>query len=270
MTLVLGATAVLVYLATTANLYHQVRGGSALEKPQAWLLGLIGLALLLHLASVHPIVFSPLGYDFSFFPVASLIFLIISFVGWLTLLGRQPVHSLLIVLFPLTAIAITCSLLFQSNYTPRTELSGGVAAHVLLSIVSVGLLTVAAIQALMLLVQMQALKQRQTHGMIDALPPLLTMESLLFRLLWAGFICLSAGLLMGGIYVEDLFAQHLLHKTVFSMCAWCVFAGLLWGRHQMGWSGRKAVNWTLAGLVLLAVGFFGSKLVLELILQKPA
>jgi len=47
-----------------------------------------------------------------------------------------------------------------------------------------------------------------------------------------------------------------------------VFAVLLWGRWQRGWRGRIAVRYTLAGFLLLMLGYFGSKVVLELILHR--
>lgn len=273
MVFIFGCLAVLAYLLASAALLGKVRspghnseiGDGALAK----LLPLLVIAAVaLHLFTVYPQIVSAGGFNFSFFHIASLIFLIVSGLGLMTLLGKQPVHSLLLLLFPLAALAIACSLAFTSQYTPRSELSTGMAAHVLLSVVSMGLLTVAALQALLLLLQMQQLKQRNTSGLIESLPPLQTMEQLLFRVLWVGFICLSIALLLGGIYVEDLFAQHLVHKTVFSISAWVVFAVLLWGRYQLGWRGRTAVQWTLLGLGLLALGFFGTKLVLELILQR--
>ncbi|MFK8020995.1 MAG: inner membrane protein YpjD [Pseudomonadales bacterium] len=264
-----GAGAILAYLASTVNILLRVRNSEQAAQSQQPLFALIGVALLLHITSLYPMVISESGYDFSFFPVSSLIFFIICLIGWLTLLSRQPLNSLLLVLLPLAAITIAAALLFNSNYTPRTDLPAGVAAHVLLSIVSVGLFTIAALQALLMKLQMQQLKERHTTGIIEALPPLQSMELVLFNVLWAGFFCLSAGLILGGIYVEDLFAQHLAHKTAFSICAWFVFASVLWGRHRLGWRGRIAVNWTLVGLALLTAGFFGTKLVLELILQGP-
>jgi len=66
----------------------------------------------------------------------------------------------------------------------------------------------------------------------------------------------------------DEFAQHLVHKTVLSIAAWIVFAVLLWGRWRFGWRGRTAIRWTISGFVTLMLAFLGTKLVLELILQR--
>ncbi len=262
-----GLAAIAFYLASSADLFRRVRKGFVPNRPWGLSIVFVSLALVLHASTAYPLVVSEQGYNFSFFQISSLIFLAISFMGLLTLLSKQPVHSLLLVLFPFAAIAIACSLFLSSNYTPRLDMQPGVAAHVLLSVVSLGLLTAAAIQSLLLYVQMQQLKHRQTRGVIEALPPLQTMEWLLFKILLAGLVCLSLALVLGGIYVDDLFAQHLAHKTVFSIASWLVFAALLWGRYQLGWRGLTAVKMTLTGLILLTIGFFGTKLVLEMILR---
>jgi len=68
--------------------------------------------------------------------------------------------------------------------------------------------------------------------------------------------------------LQDMFAQHLVHKTILSISAWLVFVTLIWGRWRYGWRGRMAIRWTLSGLFTLLLAYFGSKLVLELILNR--
>ena len=53
------------------------------------------------------------------------------------------------------------------------------------------------------------------------------MTALLFTLVKLGFVLLTVSLLSGFLFVNDLFAQHLAHKTVFSMAAWVVFGVLI-------------------------------------------
>ena len=94
------------------------------------------------------------------------------------------------------------------------------------------------------------------------------MESLLFQMIAIGFAILSLALLSGVLFLEDIFAQHLVHKTVLSLAAWLVFAVLLWGRFRFGWRGRTAIRWTLGGFAVLLLAYFGSKFVLELVLMR--
>ena len=94
------------------------------------------------------------------------------------------------------------------------------------------------------------------------------MEDLLFKLIPAGFALLTVSLLSGIVFIDDIFAQHLVHKTILSILAWLIFGVLLWGRWRYGWRGSLAVRLTLVGIVLLMLSYFGSKLVLEVILGK--
>jgi len=93
-------------------------------------------------------------------------------------------------------------------------------------------------------------------------------ENLMFRLVAAGFVLLTATLLSGVLFVENLFAQHLVHKTALSIAAWVVFGTLLIGRWRFGWRGRRAVRLLLSGMAVLLLAFFGSKFVLELLLAR--
>ncbi len=83
-----------------------------------------------------------------------------------------------------------------------------------------------------------------------------------------GFVLLSIAQATGFMFLEDMFAQHLAHKTLLSVAAWVVFGVLLWGRFRFGWRGRTALRWTLAGFVVLMLAYFGSKFVLEVVLKK--
>ena len=100
------------------------------------------------------------------------------------------------------------------------------------------------------------------------LPPLQTMERLLFQLIFFGFFLLSLTLVSGLLFVDNLFAQHLVHKTVLSFCAWLTFGLLLYGRLRHGWRGRTAVRWALSGYTVLVLAYFGSKLILEQVLGR--
>jgi ABC-type uncharacterized transport system permease subunit len=84
----------------------------------------------------------------------------------------------------------------------------------------------------------------------------------------AGFVLLTLALISGFAFLDDMFAQHLVHKTVLSTLAWLIFGGLLIGRFRYGWRGRTAITWTLSGFGVLILAYFGSKAVLELILQR--
>ncbi len=141
-------------------------------------------------------------------------------------------------------------------------------AHILLSALAAGLLSVAAILVLLLAAQSARLRQRRPLGLLAALPPMETLESAVFRAVLGGFVLLSLSLLSGFLFIQNLFAQHLVHKTVLSIVAWCIFGTLLLGRHRFGWRGRQALRFLLAGYVTLALAYFGSRFVLEGLLGR--
>ncbi len=148
------------------------------------------------------------------------------------------------------------------------ELSVGLESHIVLSILAYSLLSIAAVQSILLFIQDARLRQHHPAGFIRSLPPLETMEGLLFKIIALGFLMLSLSLLSGLIYLEDMFAQHLVHKTILSIIAWGLFAILLFGRWRFGWRGQIAIRWTITAFVVLMLAYFGSKFVIELILQR--
>ena len=140
--------------------------------------------------------------------------------------------------------------------------------HVLSSVIAYSMFALAAVQVILLAIQDRALRGHKVAGFVRSLPPLQTMEALLFQMIALGFIILSFSLLTGAIYITDVFAQHLAHKTVLSIIAWLVFAILLWGRWKFGWRSRKAFAWTLGGFIVLGLAYPVTKFILEIILNR--
>lgn len=202
--------------------------------------------------------------NLSIFPTGSLIASIVVLILLLSSL-RQKLDNLFIGVFPMAALTLLAALVLPTSAIAKSY-SLGVVAHILLSITAYSVLTLAAFQAVLLSRQERALKQHHTRGLVNSLPPLQVMERLLFEMIFAGFLLLTAALVTGALFTDDLFAQHLAHKTLLSIVAWIVFAILLGGRTLLGWRSRTALRWTLAGFILLMLAFFGSKAVLELVL----
>ncbi len=257
------AAAILYFGAASYQGLHLARRSTP-SQPVLLLVGLV--ALLFHGGSLFMQMYDAAGLNLDFFNTASLIaFTVIVLI--LLACQRMPVHNLLLFLFPLGGLTVLCAQFMPSGTSQPIEEGPGILAHILLSIVAYGLLTIAMFQSLLLLVQDHQLKHKHPSGLIRNFPPLQTMESLLFGFLWSGWALLSLSLLSGAVFIDNLFTQHLVHKTILSCFAWVVFAVLLWGRHQLGWRGHKAIRWTLAGFCLLMLAFFGSKLVREFILH---
>lgn len=261
------STAFLAYAAAAAwLLLHALRGapadGSAMQRWPATALAALGVTL--HAVALYRAIHLPAGLNLG---VINMFSVMAWQIGLLTFISslRPGSANLGIGLYPLVGLGVL--LLPLNDYTPTMpqRFSWQLEMHILLSVLAYGLLALAAFQAILLAVQDYRLRHRQPGGIVRILPPLAVMENLLFQTLGLGFALLSLALFSGLIFIEDVFAQHLAHKTVLSIFAWIVFAVLLWGRWRFGWRGRTAMRWTLGGFTLLVLAYFGSKLVLELI-----
>jgi len=262
-TLIAGLLASLFYLLGTV-FQGQSIFASKNTRSQVFSLGF--MAVFAHAISLIGVIRTTSGYHFGITEISTLITLSISLLVLISSL-RKPLENLFLGLFPLAILTIVISLLVPSNYPP-TSMGIGLASHILFSIIAYSMITIAAMQAAFLAYQNHQLKHHQTAGLISKLPPLQDMEAFLFELLWVGEILLALGILAGFFFVENIWEQAgIIHKTFFSILAWIVFAGLLWGRHRLGWRGQTAIRGTLTGFILLLVGFYGSKFVLEYVLS---
>ena len=268
MTALLPLTTIAGYLASGLLIGLRLFAGAGQWRPQrAVALSAGWLAVVLHAAILMQGVVGHGGLDLTFFNALSLLAWVVSLLLLVSALGK-PVENLGILLLPLTAVIVALAWRTPSASLlhPRAGMALGI--HVLLSMLAYGVLTLASVQAVLLAIQDRHLRRHHPGGFVKALPPLQSMETLLFQLIALGFVLLTLGLASGFFYLEDLFAQHLVHKTALSIIAWVVFALLLWGRYRYGWRGRTALRWTLTGFVILMLAYVGTKAVLELILQR--
>ncbi len=236
--------------------------------PRAAALGAMGAALASHgylLTQDALMGFS--GFNFGFFNAFSLVaWTIVAILLFSSL--TKPVENVGIAILPAAAAAVLLDVTFATPQLVSPDTHWGMSVHILISLLAYSTLAMASVQAVLLAVQDRHLHRHHPGGFVRTLPPLQTMESLLFEMIAFGFALLSLSLLTGFFYLHDLFAQHVAHKTVLSIAAWCVFGVLLWGRFRHGWRGKKALKWTLAGFIVLMLAYFGSKFVAELILRR--
>ena len=202
-----------------------------------------------------------------------------------------PLVSVWVVILPLAALCALLPLVFPGSIAlgRLSGVDGGtysrwLPVHIAVALAAYGLLTIAAVHAVFMAsldrwlhrmrgrprVDDNASSQTMSTTMLAPLPPLLTMERILFRLIGVGFALLTLTVLSGMLFSEALFGQpmRLDHKTVFSLIAWVVFGALLIGRATRGWRGRLALSWTLSGFAMLFLAYAGSRFVLEVVLHR--
>ncbi|NOX92810.1 MAG: cytochrome c biogenesis protein CcsA [Gammaproteobacteria bacterium] len=236
-----------------------------LNKLQIICIGLVAVAF--HTITLYNTLFVAGGLNLGFFNALSLITWLIALLVLLAALSN-PVESLGVFLLPLASIAISLGMIFPGTRTLPGVYALELKLHIIMSVLAYSLLSIAAVQSVLLAIQDKHLRNKRPGGFIRALPPMQTMETLLFQLIGLGLAVLTLSLISGGVYLEDMFAQHLAHKTILSMTAWVVFAVLLWGRWKFGWRGRIAIRWTLSGFFVLLLAYIGSKWVVEIMLGR--
>lgn len=259
-----GLVAIGLYVFAFARQVLDMRQGRAAT---GRLLAVSGLAVIAHGITSWALMATSQGVDFGLLPVSVLIFFVINLIVVLSSF-RQPLHNLFLLLFPPTVALLAWALIPRRAVHAQVHLSAGIDIHILLSILAYSLLAIAALQAILLAYQHRRLHQHQLGGRL-LLPPLQTMEALLFEIVWTGFFLLTLALAVGFMFVDNFLAQHLAHKAIFSVLAWLVYATLLWGHYRLGWRGKRASYWTLGGFATLMLGFWGTKFVLEVILGRP-
>ena len=200
----------------------------------------------------------------------------LSLILWLTVLvywlARRfyPIASLLTLMLPLAAVASVLPALFPSPRMLIQPPSGLFDTHVLMALLAYSLFTIAALHAGLIALVEKRLHHARMPEILKNLPPLMTMETLLFRVIGVGFLILTVTVASGFLFSEQIFGHpwQFTHKVLFGLLSWIVFGVLLLGHHFYGWRGHTAVRLTLSGFAFLLLAYLGTQFVLEVILRR--
>lgn len=230
---------------------------------------LLPLALALHAYAIAQAIATPAGFDFSFANALSLVAGLSVLVAWASGLMRT-LPGIAAVVLPVAAV---CALAPAAGESPHRFAYAGepwAALHIAVALLAYALFVVAALQALVLIGLEARLRRGLPADSDGGAPPLLMLERYMFRLVGLGFALLTATLVSGFLFSEEIFGRPLTftHKNVFSVAGWLTFAVLLFARWRYGWRGRRALRWILAGTLLLVLGYLGSKFVSEVLLRR--
>jgi len=268
-TVLLAIVIVLYALASLLAVRSLVKPAATLLKPQhrMLLLALVS-ALIFHGILLKLQILTDQGMNLSFGYAMSLVMWVITLLYLFTSLFRRATNMGAVIL-PLDIVTLILVLFLPAN----TLIASGsplLHLHIAIAVLAYSLFALAGIQALFVNSQEKALRKHQASQINLQLPPLEAMETLLFDLLWSGFILLTLTLISGIFFSEEIFGKALVinHHIVLSSSAWVVFGIFLFGHWRWGWRGRNAVHWTLGGLSLLILGYFGTKFVLEIMLGR--
>jgi ABC-type uncharacterized transport system permease subunit len=221
---ILGFSAILAYLLATSSGFF-VPHTNTLRRQTILVLSLI--AIILHAFVLRQTMVLPEGLNLGIFNAASLVSWVIALLLMLTLTSKS-IESLITVLFPLAALSIGLEMYFHSEGILVKNIPLGVQVHIFYSILAYSVLTISALQAIFLAVQDYQLRNKRLGFVMRQLPPLQLMESLLFQMIGLGLLFLTLSLISGFVFLQDIFAQHLVHKTILSIAAWWLFSIRFW------------------------------------------
>ena len=231
----------------------------------------------LHSYLLYASLFAATELRFGFSQALSVTLWLTVLIYWLESL-IYDVKGMQALVLPLAAVCALLPAFFPGPETPAYTQTFIFRMHLLVAMLAYSLFTIAALHATLMTLLERRLHAgkpagpsgRSLAGPWASLPPLMTLETLLFRILTLGFVLLSLTLVSGFVFSEELFgkAARVNHKTVFGVISWVIFAALLVGRHGWGWRGRTALRWTLAGFTALLLAYVGSMFVLQVILGR--
>ena len=254
------------YLAAVAQIVrHIARPPTGQPTRDMPALAAVWCGAALHLAALWPTLAASSGPSLDLALTTSAGGLALATVFAIAMIWRID-HGVGVLVLPIAALAA-----FVPIVWPGQMMAPGATttrAHAAISLLTYAVLGLAALQALVLAYQEHRIRTKRPGGTLRTLAALETQERWLFRLVGVGFFALSLSLVSGFMFVRDMFAQHLAHKMVLSSAAWVIFGALLWGRRRYGWRGQTAARWCLGGFAMLVLAYFGSRWILEVLLDR--
>ena len=230
----------------------------------------VPVALVLHAMLLYRRMVVPEGLDLGIANAISMLAWLTILIYWLAGLAYPGLATILGLMSPIGLAAVLLQLVIPTKHVVTYGSDPLFTLHFAIAMLAYALFIVAAVHALVMLAEEKWLHRGELPPFLRAVPPLLEMEALLFRIILTAFVLLTLTLVSGGFFSERLFGKPFTFtdKTVFGIVSWVIFGSLLVGHYARGWRGRKAVRWTLAGFTALAIAYVGSKVVLELVLAR--
>lgn len=189
----------------------------------------------------------------------------------LVVLWRREAARLTPLLLPYLLALGALATGFGPLATPET-LAGApdtwLVVHIVVSVATYGLCTIAATASAAVFLQERALKRRRPNAFTRLLPSVADSEHLEVRLLAASEVILGIGIVTGisELYVTSGAFFTVSHKSLLSVLAFAVIGLLLWLHFKSGLRGRRAARIVLVAYLLLTLAYPGVKFVTDVLL----
>lgn len=256
-----------VYTALAVFVWKYYKNGSGDVYPLKIELSILAPATLLHGAILMlPILADRvlvMGFGYALSLIVWLM-LVMYFIGsfFYSLRGLQ------LLLYPIATISLLVAALLPGKYVGYSITNMPFMLHIGASLIAYSIFAIITLLAILILWLSRDLHQRKFSSLVSFLPPLLSLEKLMFQGMWVGFILLSISVISGAFFAEEVFGKpfELTHKSMFGIFSWFIYGTLLLKRSMMAWRGRNAAIWMVLGFVSLMLAYVGSKFVLEILL----
>lgn len=259
----------LTYAGLSAFVWQRHRKYGNKAYPLKAELAVLGVALLVHGAALlmpvlrDNVLITGFGYS-------------VSLIVWLMLmmycLGSffYCLRGLQLLLYPCATVALLLGWVFPGKFVGYQINDLPFMLHIVSSLLAYGLFGIVTLFAVLILLLNRNLHRRRASALSNFLPPLLSLEKLMFRGMLAGFVLLTYSVVSGTFFAESVFGKPLTftHKTMFGILSWLIYGGLLLKHSMTAWRGKKAAVWTIIGFVSLLLAYVGSKFVLEIVLHR--
>lgn len=231
------------------------------QKPNVKAVLILGLAaVVFHAIQLSELLFVGIGQNLTILNVGSLISVSISALATLALLRWRSIWFPLSIIYVLAMVSVALSAFVEGSFIKRISENTGLMFHLAIAIFSYALFFIALLYA----VQLRWLDYRLKCKKIPfspMLPPLMTVERHFFTITLVAQSLLTLTLITGMVYLHNFFAPEQIHKAIFSFMAWIVYSFLLLGQWKLHWRGNRVLIYSCAGMLLLTVAYFGSRVV---------
>ena len=279
--IVFHAIAAIIYLGLSATLWGMLQAGQSMERPERVARWLLLPGLVAHGVGLDALVLAGGNLHLSWLLALSVAVWLGLIVFWFESLIIK-IDGLQLLVLPFAGVICVLTALYPGSHLVTSSVESALRGHLLLALGAYGLITIAAMQSLLMaavdhhlhhprdVVHNASALRRAIGRVLDAQPPLLVQERLLFRVIWIAFAALTLAIISGSLISLATVGNWLPfdHKSVFTVLSWLTFGMLLLGRHRWGWRGRIALRYTVVGFIFVVLSYTGSRFVIEVILNR--
>ncbi|PHS15634.1 MAG: hypothetical protein COA86_13150 [Kangiella sp.] len=251
-------------IAYTVTFVYVWLNRATIDKTSTILIALVFVDIIIHGFISYLNIDTPEGHNFGLFNIFNMTTWI-SMIIFLWNLLKYNSATLLLFSIPISAVSILGVILFDGIAPIQLKGNGLNILHILLGILAMGILLLAAIQSILVLYIDRKLRVSPAN-LSNIFGSLQSIERYLLQLLTSGFIFMTLSLILVSLLPYEVTQAQVLHKVILTLISWFILAILIFGYYLRGWRGVFAAKWTLIGVFLLMLGYFGSKLVIEFII----